>query len=440
MKQINACLFFFICLIICSCISIPNQHSSLPPGIWRGVIYINEYSNIIVTEGRKEVVTRDVNFEDKSLFIPFNFEIKEDSLHHLHMTVINANEKIHFDQINIGRDPKTGDDTFRINLAPYDACLKGVFQEDKMRGYFVVLDKPNYFMPFEAHFGLAHRFQKTPAPVAVNVSGTYQAMFSDTTGDSFNAIGEFEQIGAKVTGTFRTETGDFRYLQGEIDSNKLLLSCFDGSHAFLFRADISGDSLVGSFYSGKHYKASWIAYKNPSAKLRSGDSISFSLNPQNAFKFNFMTPDSSWINFESEFFKNKIKVVQVLGSWCPNCRDESEFLNQYIKDFPDKRLEIVGLAFERKGDLQKAMNRVALYKKNLNLNYPIAYGGVANRDTAAAVLGNLNGIFAFPTTLFIDRRNQIYKIHSGFDGPATSQFENYKKEFHKTISFLLDQK
>ena len=62
------------------------------------------------------------------------------------------------------------------------------------------------------------------------------------------------------------------------------------------------------------------------------------------------------------------------------------------------------------------MNRVALYKKNLNLNYPIAYGGVANRDTAAAVLGKpewdicISNYFVYR----IETRNQIYKIHSGF--------------------------
>lgn len=440
MNHLTSLFCLFISFFICSCISIPNQHSSLPPGYWRGLIYINEYSNVIVTEGRKEVISRDVAYEDKSLFIPFNFEIKEDSLHQLQMIVMNADEKIIFDQIELGRDPKTGDDTFRINLAPYDACLKGVFQEDKLRGYFVVLDKPNYFMPFEAHYGPVHRFKKLPLPAAINISGDYQVMFTDTTGDSFAAVGEFEQIGTKVKGTFRTETGDFRFLQGEMDSTNLLLSCFDGSHAFLFKAIVSGDSIVGKFYSGKHYYANWIAYKTTSPRLRSADSISFTKIPENEFKFKFMTPDSQWIDFNDEFYKDKIKVVQVLGSWCPNCRDESEFINQYLSEFPQDKLQFVGLAFERKGEPQSVMNRISSYRKNLKLKYPIAYGGIANRDTAASVLGNLNGIFAFPTTLFIDRRNHIYKIHTGFDGPATSQFENYKKEFHETIEFLLKQK
>lgn len=436
-----SCLYCLgCCIFISSCISIPNQHTSLPPGNWRGLIYINEYSNVIVTEGRKEVISRDVAYEEKSLFIPFNFEIKEDSLHQLQMVVKNADEQIIFNQIEIGRDPKTGDDTFRINLAPYDACLKGVFQEDKLRGYFVVLDKPNYFMHFEAHYGQVHRFKKLPNPVSINIGGTYQVMFTDTTGDSFAAIGEFEQTGTKVKGTFRTETGDFRFLQGEIDSTKLMLSCFDGSHAFLFNAIMEGDSLTGKFYSGKHYYANWVAHKTTSPRLRSGDSISFAKIPEKEFEFKFMTPDSQWINFNDETYKDKVKVVQVLGSWCPNCRDESEFINKYINNFPQENLKFVGLAFERNGDPQKVMNRIASYSKSLKLKYPIAYGGIANRDTAANVLSNLNGIFAFPTTLFIDKRNYIYKIHTGFDGPATSQFENYKKEFHETIEFLLNQK
>lgn len=76
-----------------------------------------------------------------------------------------------------------------------------------------------------------------------------------------------------------------------------------------------------------------------------------------------MTPDSQWVNFEDEAFKDKVKVVQILGSWCPNCRDESEFINKYISDFPNEKLVFVGLAFERKGDPQKVMNRIASYRK-----------------------------------------------------------------------------
>lgn len=431
---------FIICLVVHGCISIPNQHKGFPPGVWRGLIYITEHQDLIVTEGRNEEVERDVEFESKSKIIPFNFEIRYDSLKKPRMIVMNASEHIVFDDIIIGRDIRTGDDTFRINLHPYDVYIKGVFEEDKMRGYYVVQDKKDYFMVFEAKYGQAHRFNKTPKGTDDNVNGTYQVVFSDTSADKFDAIGEFIQVGQKVTGTFRTETGDFRYLEGQIDDDKLLLSTFDGAHAYLFEADIIGDSLIGIFYSGKHYKTQWKASKATNVFLKNPDSLTTSKKKEEVFRFSFMTPEQHLIDIDHPRYKNKIKIIQIMGSWCPNCMDESNFLNDYLKKNQNPDLIIIGLSFERYADKKKAFERIAKYKSSMQLNYDIAYGGRANKDSASLALPQLSGIIAFPTMIFVDRNNFIYKIHTGFDGPATSQFQKFEKEFHNTAQYLLAKK
>ena len=76
------------------------------------------------------------------------------------MTVTNAEEKIVFSPIQYGRDRKTGEDTFYVELNPYDAVLKGIYDENQMKGNFIVRDKPNYYIPFEAKFGQNFRFEK----------------------------------------------------------------------------------------------------------------------------------------------------------------------------------------------------------------------------------------------------------------------------------------
>ncbi len=431
---------FWILLNLVGCITIPNQHKGFPPGVWRAVIYIYEYKDLIVTEGRKEVVSRDVDYESKSKVIPFNFEIQYDSLKKPVMIIMNASERIVFDDISIGRDIRTGDDTFRINLNPYDACLKGVFEEDKMRGYFVVQDKKDYYMAFEAKFGQDYRFYKTNHSVTAQVNGMYQAVFADTSAkDRFNAIGEFTQVNSKVTGTFRTETGDFRYLEGEIEKDKLLLSCFDGAHAFLFEADVKGDSLIGSYYSGKHYKTNWRAVKVTSAQLEDADTLTTIKDEHQSFRFKFYTPEQKLIDLDASEYKNKIKIIQIMGSWCPNCRDESTFINEYLKKHSNPNLVVIGLSFERYPERQKAYERIKKYKSSLNLNYEIAYGGMSKKDSASTALPQLSGINAYPTMIFLDRNNKVVKIHTGFDGPATSQFQNFKIEFEKTIQDLLKQ-
>ena len=433
-------LIFWTAILYNSCITIPNQHKGFPPGIWRGIIYIDEFKDLIVTQGRNEVVTRDVNYESKSKFVPFNFRIHKDSLGNPVLTVLNGDEQIIFKDISFGKDRRTGDDTFKINLTPYDACLKGVFQEDKMRGYFIVNDKKDYYMPFEARYGQAHRFTKVPEKATVDLNGTYQVVFSDTTKDRFDAVGEFIQQDQKLTGTFRTETGDFRYLEGVVEGNKFALSCFDGAHAFLFEGELSGDSISGMYYSGKHFKTNWHGHKTKNGILKAADASSFSKQSLNDFLFKFSTPEGKVIDFASKELSNKVKIVQIMGSWCPNCKDESIFLNSLITENKFSDLYIVGLAFERYADKEKAMNRIKNYKTSMNLNYEIAYGGLANKDSAAMVLPQLSGISAYPTTLFVDRQNKIYKVHTGFEGPATSKYEDYKREFLETLNTLLNSK
>jgi len=53
----------------------------------------------------------------------------------------------------------------------------------------------------------------------------------------------------------------------------------------------------------------------------------------------------------------------------------------------------------------------------------------------------LNGIAAFPTTLFIDRKGNVRKVHTGFSGPATGKFyDEFKKEFNRLIDQLVSEK
>mgnify|MGYP003693500275 FL=1 len=76
----------------------------------------------------------------------------------------------------------------------------------------------------------------------------------------------------------------------------------------------------------------------------------------------------------------------------------------------------------------------------MNIPYEILHAGVANIDSASAALPQLSGIKSFPTLLFLDQNNVIYKIHTGFDGPATSQYTTFVEDFKMTIQQLKNKK
>jgi thiol-disulfide isomerase/thioredoxin len=433
---ILAVLFLFV---FKSCISIPKQYNVLSPGIWRGTFILDDRRQLIVTKGKDEEIVRDPNPESQKTVVPVNFEVIYDSDKEFHIEFLNGKERIRFDSVEHGRDIRTGNDTFVIHLTPYDAIIKGIFEHNKMAGDYIVLDKSNYSIPFHATYGQSHRFFRTSELSSTDVNGKWQTTFEKDSVDQYSGIGEFEQEENKIVGTFRTESGDYRFLAGEISGNRMCLSSFDGAHLFLFDAGIEKDKMFGTFYSGKHSKSSFEAIRNESFQLKKADSISKAI-AKGPMIFKFENPDGNQVsNLDSEY-ENKVKIIQVMGSWCPNCRDESEFLKSYLKEHPNQEVKVIAIAFERNPDKEKALKRIRDYKSSLSLPYQVLYGGQANKDSASIALPQIDKIKSFPTMIFLDRANRIVKIHTGFDGPATSVYYMFKQDFESTISDLLKQK
>ncbi len=70
-------------------------------------------------------------------------------------------------------------------------------------------------------------------------------------------------------------------------------------------------------------------------------------------------------------FKNKVVIVDIMGTWCPNCHDEEPLLvdlyNRYHKD----GLEIVGLAYEYTDDAaQNARSRLRSSARSTTCRIP----------------------------------------------------------------------
>lgn len=364
--------------------------------------------------------------------LPFNFElIENESLYSV--VIINGEERIKADEIVI-----KGDSLF-LKLPVFDSEIKVKFTEKEMKGAWINYSRrTNQSIPFRAEFGLKHRFTTSPEKLYKNISGRWETWFSPGTKDSSLAIGIFKQNLKEVTGTFLTSTGDYRYLQGITEGDSLFLSCFDGSHAFLFKAKITNEnnSMKGIFISGNHGREDWIARRNDSIELPNPDSLTFLKPGYNDFNFSFPDLDSNIVSLRDKKYENKVKVIQLMGSWCPNCMDESVYLADYYRKNNSKGVEIIGLAFEKTNDFQKAVSNIRRLKERFGIKYTLLIAG--NRDNAANALPMLNHIMGYPTTIFIDRNNKVRKIYTGFNGPATGiYYEKYKDEFTSFIDKLL---
>lgn len=274
--------------------------------------------------------------------------------------------------------------------------------------------------------------------------GRWKVRFSAGTPDSSMAIGLFRagKTGNQLYGTFLTETGDYRYLEGEFSeaAKGFWLTCFDGSHLFGFIAKQKGDTLYGHFYSGIHWHERWTAVKDANFKLRDPKKLTWVKDSSNV-NFTFTGLDGKPVSLSDARFKNKVVIVQVMGSWCPNCMDETKWLSSIYPKYQKKGLEIIALAYEKMSDTAHANANIRRMKTKFNASYTFLNTQKTGKDEASASLPFLNGIMSFPTTIYIDRKGKVRRVFTGFNGPATgAQYEQDNAETLRFIQQLLSEK
>jgi thiol-disulfide isomerase/thioredoxin len=374
-------------------------------GIWRGVI------------------------EMQNEELPFVFEIIQagDTYHAI---IRNSTERLTLDELSLVNDSLT------MKLHIFDAQLKARIVDNKLEGLFIKNYDLSATLPFRAVKGENFRFIKE-APTTHDFSGKYSVTFTTQT-DTIPAVGIFEQQGNKVTGTFLTPTGDYRYLEGNVVDDELKLSTFDGNHAFIFNARMQHDTLHGKFLSGKNYVEQWIGIRNENATLPNPESLTYLKSGYDKIEFSFPSFTGGILSPQDEAYKNKVLVLQIFGTWCPNCMDETRFLAEWYAQHKNRGVEIIGLAYERKNDFDYASVRIKKMKEKISISYPFVFAGTSDKLEAAKTLPMLNHILAFPTTIFIGKDGYVKKIHTGFSGPGTGiYYQQFKESFNNTINELL---
>lgn len=367
----------------------------------------------------------------------FNFNVTDSSNQKI-INIYNAEESLQVDSILY-----RGDSIF-IHMPFFGSHFEAKILHDKeLAGEWIIdYGSRTERMPFRAVQGDSSRFT-TSNKAGHNISGSWEAIFKNENKDT-KAIGLFEQKDNLITGTFLTPTGDYRYLQGVVSGDSLKMSGFDGCHALLFTAKIDSSDRItdGWIYSVNREARKWHAEKKEYETLP--DAYATKNIPQGTVKADFTLKDmrtSKNISITDEAYEGKVVVLQILGSWCPNCLDETPFMTNYYDENHEKGVEFIGIDFERTDDFEKSKKALNSFFKRFEINYPIVFSGVASSDPELTekVFPDLPvKISAFPSSIFIDKEGFIRKVHSGFSGPATGKYhEQYKEEFHEIVESLL---
>ena len=362
--------------------------------------------------------------------LPFNLKVEKNINGDYEMNIINADEVIRIDEVEV-----KGDSIFMYTPV-FEGYLAGTFTDSTIEGQFIK-ESLDRIVPFKAIHGVNERFKVANKKDKENVTGIWETYFSPNLEEEYVGKGIFLQEGHKVTGTFRTTTGDYRFLDGVMDGDSLKLSAFDGAHAFLFTAKVTDSSMNGVFYSGNHFKEPFVATRNDDFELPDPDSLTFLNEGYDKLAFTFPDSNGDKVSLSDDRFHNKVVIVQLMGTWCPNCLDETKFLVEYMAE--NKDIEVVGLAFESAKTEDKAFKGIQRLKDRIGVGYPIllAQYGTYDKLKAQEKLPMLNHVLSYPTTIFIDKKGNVRKIHTGFNGPATGEkYIEFKKEFNELVTQL----
>lgn len=371
-------------------------------GIWRGEFIIQD-----------------------TIKVPFNFEISKTNK----VFLLNADER--FESGNI----KTDGDSLFIPLDQFDNELAFKINQKQLHG---VLRKQDggFLANVSAQKGITQRFTSKNPP-AKDIGGKYKVVFRQSSGKEEESVGIFRQKGNKLYATFLKPSGDTRYLEGIVEENKFYLSSFIGSTPGYYHGSVTGDGELRGEQIGTKTRVAIIGkYDEYAALSKSRTAID-----DHSF-FDFALPDMNGniVSLANEKYKNKVVVISVTGTWCPNCIDEAQFLSPWYKKNKDRGVEIILVHFERQADTAFAHKVMRRFKQRFDIRYDQVLGGVAARDSVIKALPSLKNFSAYPTTVFLNKQGKIAAIHKGFSGPATGKYyEEEMKSFNDEINKLLDE-
>jgi len=350
-------------------------------------------------------------------------------------SLVNGQERVPVDEVRF----ENGELLLRFSV--FNNEIRATWQDGVLAGSLTLVKRYGLqeHMPFNARPGSEHVHEGKKDPASIDMSGRWAVQFRSEDGTTAPSIGEFAQRGSRLFGTFVNVDGDHRYLAGHVERNVLELSTFDGARALLFRGTVVDGSISNAdFWSGMHSHQTWSAVRKGDASLPDAYSTTRLKPEHEGLTFSFPDHAGNIVSLDDEKFSNKVVVVALAGTWCPNCNDEAHFLSKLHSEFKSNDLAIVFLMFEHFEDATIAADLIKKFRAKHTIKFDTLIAGVSDKVMAAQRLPDLDAVVAFPTTIFIDRERKVRTIHTGFSGPGTGEYhDELKSEFRELIAGLV---
>ncbi|MGB7554791.1 MAG: TlpA disulfide reductase family protein [Candidatus Korobacteraceae bacterium] len=231
-----------------------------------------------------------------------------------------------------------------------------------------------------------------------------------------------------VTGILEPVSGDTGLLHGAVyldpsGHTHFHLSRFDGIHVLALDGDFQSDGSLKGQLAGIASSTPFMARRSKDMAAADPNAQAGSLtrvkDPQQPFRFGGVDQSGKAFDQGSAQFKGKAVIVDIFGSWCPNCHDEAPILEELYRKYHSQGLEIVGLAYEYTDDNPRNLRQLGIYRYKHGITFPLLLAGTTDEGQIEKTLPQLVNFGAYPTTIFLDRDGRVHAIHAGFAGPST---------------------
>jgi thiol-disulfide isomerase/thioredoxin len=359
--------------------------------------------------------------------IPFIIDFKQDK-NGITGILRNGKELIPLSEVIVEKE------RISIPLQTYEMSLEmEPPKEGTMAGFLIRHNKnPKVKTAVFALKGEDERFPEEKSAPKINLTGKWAIKLEDEEDKIDSGVIVFEQKGNTLHGSILTPTGDYRYMEGFVSGNEFEAASFDGVYNYVVRGRLKDDRLEAKILSNSTTKIT--GSKDANAALPN----EYSQTQVSAMEFTFPNLKGEKISLKDKRFKNKPVVVQFFGSWCPNCIDETNYLIPWYQENHKRGVEIIALAFERSLDHAEAKKQLVKFQMKKKVPYPLLIAGYTAEDKPMDKIKGLKNFMSFPTTVFLDKKHEVVKVHAGFTGPSTGEFyKKWKKEFNATVNGML---
>ncbi|MFT7678085.1 MAG: thiol-disulfide isomerase/thioredoxin [Planctomycetota bacterium] len=365
--------------------------------------------------------------------VEFGLEIEHDA-DGWSATIRNGPEKLPVGKVNLT------DGVMRFDLWPYESHLNATIAADgrSMQGTWLRTrgnGEPTR-MVFQASL------PKVPTAPRNGISPVLKERWKlQFESASDHSVALLYQSGREVAGTILTTVGDYRFLSGYLDGITLTLSAFDGAHAFRFVCKLQSDgSMQGDFWSRDTWHETFTATPDDKIEMPDPYGLSTWTGKVPLAELSFPDPDGEQHTLDDPAYAGSARLIVLFGTWCPNCYDETRYLNELEERYGPRGLSILGLAFEYEDEFAAQAKVVKHYIERMKVSYPVLIAGPNDKAKASAAFPALDRVVAYPTTLFLDAQGTVQAVHTGFSGPATGPRNALlRREFEARIESLLAQ-